>query len=252
MSASEYRCSINAGRTPTSSRRPSVRTLRHWSRHTPRMPVKPVRSSALRSSSSDKAAAVARTHRCRADPLQSCFQSSTHFPDRAAARSLRLFLRALHSPSGGRRQEQEFHSRPSARTGYRESAHVRPHSIRLRSLHPFRRIQRSQSRWRQRRSRIEAADGGTMSTAGGLVFMGNSAFDASTGEKLWEEPLLGDRPVSWISYMLDGKQFVTILARSSPNNRLFTFMLDGKEPMPPLPVPAPGRGRGNASPTAAQ
>ena len=79
--------------------------------------------------------------------------------------------------------------------------------------------------------------GGTMSTAGGLVFMGNSAFDASTGEKLWEEPLLGDRPVSWISYLLDGKQYLTILARSSPNNRLFTFTLDGKEQMPPLPDP---------------
>jgi hypothetical protein len=81
--------------------------------------------------------------------------------------------------------------------------------------------------------------GGTMSTAGGLVFMGNSAFDASTGEKLWEEPLLGERPVSWISYMLDGKQYLSILARSSPNNRLFTFTLDGGGTMPALPPPAP-------------
>jgi quinohemoprotein ethanol dehydrogenase len=94
--------------------------------------------------------------------------------------------------------------------------------------------------------------GGTMSTAGGLVFMGNSAFDASTGEKLWEEPLLGDRPVSWISYMLDGKQYLTILARSSPNNRLFTFTLDGKEPMPPLPAPAVDAGKGNVPPTPRQ
>jgi quinohemoprotein ethanol dehydrogenase len=101
--------------------------------------------------------------------------------------------------------------------------------------------------------------GGTMSTAGGLVFMGNSAFDAATGEKLWEEPLLGDRPVSWISYMLDGKQYLTILARSSPNNRLFTFTLDGKETMPPVPPLAPGAGRGatgagrgGAPPPAAQ
>jgi hypothetical protein len=109
---------------------------------------------------------------------------------------------------------------------------------------------KQQERWRN----IFGAGGpggGTMSTAGGLVFMGNSAFDASTGEKLWEEPLLGERPVSWISYLLDGKQYVTILARSSPNNRLFTFTLDGKEPMPPLPAPAAGVGEANAPrPTA--
>ena len=78
-----------------------------------------------------------------------------------------------------------------------------------------------------------------MATAGGLVFMGNSAYDAQSGEKLWEEPLLGDRPVSWISYMLDGKQYVALLARSSPNNRLFTFTLDGGGTMPALRPAAP-------------
>ena len=79
-----------------------------------------------------------------------------------------------------------------------------------------------------------APGGGTMATAGGLVFMGNSAYDAESGQKLWEEPLLGDRPVSWISYLLDGKQYVALLARSSPNNRLFTFTLDGGGTMPAL------------------
>ena len=90
--------------------------------------------------------------------------------------------------------------------------------------------------------------GGTLATAGGLVFLGNSAYDAETGEKLWEEPLLGDRPVSWISYMLDGKQYLSILARSSPNNRLFTFTVDGGGTMPALPTPAPNPGRGNGIP----
>ncbi|MBZ5575998.1 MAG: PQQ-dependent dehydrogenase, methanol/ethanol family [Acidobacteriia bacterium] len=95
-----------------------------------------------------------------------------------------------------------------------------------------------------------APGGGTLATAGGLVFMGNSAYDAETGEKLWEEPQLGDRPVNWISYMLDGKQYFAILARSSPNNRLFTFTLDGGATMPPVPPPAaaPARGRGAAGP----
>jgi hypothetical protein len=92
-----------------------------------------------------------------------------------------------------------------------------------------------------------------LATAGGLVFLGNSAYDAETGEKLWEEPLLGDRPVSWISYMLDGKQYLSILARSSPNNRLFTFTVDGGGTMPAVPPPpAPAPGRGNATPAPAK
>jgi quinohemoprotein ethanol dehydrogenase len=103
----------------------------------------------------------------------------------------------------------------------------------------------------QERWRIIIGPGGTagatMSTAGGLVFSGNKAYDALTGEQLWEEPLLGDRPVSWISYMLDGRQYLTVLARNSPNNRLFTFTLDGKGAMPALPPPpAAGEGRGAA------
>ena len=68
---------------------------------------------------------------------------------------------------------------------------------------------KQQERWRNVFG-ANGPGGGTMSTAGGLVFMGNSTFDASSGEKLWEEPLLGDRPVSWISYMLDGKQYLVV------------------------------------------
>ncbi len=84
------------------------------------------------------------------------------------------------------------------------------------------------------------------------MFLGNSAFDAQTGEKLWTEPLLGDRPVTWISYMLDGKQHLSILARGNPNNRLFTFTLDGGGTMPELPRPAPAQGRGNGTPAPAR
>jgi len=97
-----------------------------------------------------------------------------------------------------------------------------------------------------------APGGGTLATAGGLVFMGNSAYDAGTGEKLWEAPLLGERPVSWISYMLDGKQYLAILARNSPNNRLFTFTLDGGATMPPLPPPTPAQGKAKGAPAPAK
>jgi quinohemoprotein ethanol dehydrogenase len=89
--------------------------------------------------------------------------------------------------------------------------------------------------------------GGTLATAGGLVFNGNTVYDAESGEVLWNEPLLGERPVTWISYLLDGKQYLTLLARNSPNNRLFTFTLDGGKAMPELPPPTPAQGKGKAN-----
>jgi quinohemoprotein ethanol dehydrogenase len=77
--------------------------------------------------------------------------------------------------------------------------------------------------------------GGTLATAGNLVFHGSIAYNAETGEKLWDGSI-GGLPVTPITYVLDGKQFVTLLGRAYPGNRLFTFVLDGKEPMPPLPA----------------
>jgi quinohemoprotein ethanol dehydrogenase len=100
---------------------------------------------------------------------------------------------------------------------------------------------KQQERWRNVFG-ATGPGGGTLATAGGLVFMGNSAFHAATGEKLWEEPLLGERPVGWISYLLDGKQYFSVLARANPNNRLFTFTLDGGAAMPPMPPASPAQG----------
>jgi quinohemoprotein ethanol dehydrogenase len=100
---------------------------------------------------------------------------------------------------------------------------------------------KQQERWRNLFG-TTGPGGGTLATAGGLVFMGNTVFNADTGEKLWEEPMLGERPVGWISYLLDGKQYFSVLARANPNNRLFTFTLDGKATMPELPPPAPAQG----------
>jgi quinohemoprotein ethanol dehydrogenase len=96
---------------------------------------------------------------------------------------------------------------------------------------------KQQERWRNLFG-ATGPGGGTLATAGGFVLMGNTAFDAATGQKLWEEPLLGERPVGWISYLLDGKQYFSVLARANPNNRLFTFTLDGGAAMPELPPPA--------------
>jgi hypothetical protein len=82
--------------------------------------------------------------------------------------------------------------------------------------------------------------GGTVATAGNLVIHGSTAYNAETDEKLWEVDL-GGTYCTPISYMLDGKQYIAIFARAYPNNRLFVFALDGKEPLPAVRPPAPAR-----------
>jgi quinohemoprotein ethanol dehydrogenase len=79
--------------------------------------------------------------------------------------------------------------------------------------------------------------GGAMATAGNLVFHGGAAYHAETGEKLWSVDL-GGGIVTPISYMLDGKQYVSWLAGPQTNSRVYTFVLDGRAAMP-SPVPAP-------------
>ncbi|MBN8818038.1 MAG: PQQ-dependent dehydrogenase, methanol/ethanol family [Sphingomonas sp.] len=99
--------------------------------------------------------------------------------------------------------------------------------------------------------------GGTLATAGNLVFQGSiernfSAFAADTGRKLWEMPV-GNVAVSGpVTYMIDGVQYVAVNAgwtgaivanlgsgfRVSPA-RLLVFRLDAKGvALPPLPPPS--------------
>jgi quinohemoprotein ethanol dehydrogenase len=80
--------------------------------------------------------------------------------------------------------------------------------------------------------------GGTLATAGNLLFQGPVAYNAETGEKLWESEIGGPQ-VTPITYMLDGKQYVTMFARGYPDNRLFTFVLDGKAEIPAAKDSAP-------------
>ena len=116
--------------------------------------------------------------------------------------------------------------------------------------------------WRAQQPGLWA--GGTLATAGGLVFIGEAsgdlaAYDAATGEKLWHVGC--GRPISAppISYALDGVQYVAVLvgwggspavegAYSKPGGLrmtyrdggrgLFVFALDGKLPLPKRPVAA--------------
>ena len=60
-------------------------------------------------------------------------------------------------------------------------------------------------------------DGGTLSTAGGLVFEGTAdrrfiAFDAATGEKLWQSASPSGIIAAPVTYAVDGQQYVAVMA----------------------------------------
>jgi quinohemoprotein ethanol dehydrogenase len=81
--------------------------------------------------------------------------------------------------------------------------------------------------------------GGTMTTAGNLVFAASNdgsfeAFSADKGEKLWSAKLMPGF-ANPVSFMLDGKQYVSVLAGRTGKGRLYTFALDGSVPLPPPP-----------------
>lgn len=101
--------------------------------------------------------------------------------------------------------------------------------------------------------RVEHAspwNGGTVTTAGNLVFQGTAdgrfvAYDARDGKKLWESPMGTGVVASPITYEVDGKQYVSIAVgwggvfgvtnRATDLNspgRVYTFALGGKAPMP--------------------
>jgi quinohemoprotein ethanol dehydrogenase len=70
--------------------------------------------------------------------------------------------------------------------------------------------------------------GGVLSTAGNLIFVGDAAgtlhaFDPATGKSLWAAEMQPGVATP-VTYMLDGKQYVSVLAGAS-NGRVFTFAL---------------------------
>jgi quinohemoprotein ethanol dehydrogenase len=95
--------------------------------------------------------------------------------------------------------------------------------------------------------------GGTMTTAGNLVFAASNsgdfeAFSADKGEKLWSVKLQAGF-ANPVCYMLDGKEYVSVLAGRQGKGRLYTFTLDGNTPVPPPPAPA---ARAGAPPPAGE
>jgi alcohol dehydrogenase (cytochrome c)/quinohemoprotein ethanol dehydrogenase len=103
--------------------------------------------------------------------------------------------------------------------------------------------------------------GGTVATAGNLVFQGTAlgefiAYQADTGRKLWSAPTQAGITASPITYEVGGRQYVAIetgwggafaisageiaLAKRAPTNtpRLLVFALDGTDSLPPAAIPA--------------
>jgi len=93
-------------------------------------------------------------------------------------------------------------------------------------------------------------NGGTLTTAGNLVFQGTAdgrfiAYNATSGEKLWETPTGTGVVAAASTYMMDGKQYVSVAVGwggvfgisqrvtelQSPGT-VYTFAVDGKAPLP--------------------
>jgi quinohemoprotein ethanol dehydrogenase len=99
-------------------------------------------------------------------------------------------------------------------------------------------------------------NGGTLATAGGLVFQGDaqgnlSAYAARSGARLWSLNLGAGIVAPPISYAVGGRQYVAVAvgwggglpqvagalstaARSAGINRLVVLALDGRAPLPPV------------------
>jgi quinohemoprotein ethanol dehydrogenase len=95
-------------------------------------------------------------------------------------------------------------------------------------------------------------NGGTLTTAGNLVFQGTEdgrfvAYSADKGEKLFELSVGTGIIASPVTYELDGVQYVSVMAgwggafplaggdgkgAAPAAGKLFTFVLNGKQPMP--------------------
>jgi quinohemoprotein ethanol dehydrogenase len=93
-------------------------------------------------------------------------------------------------------------------------------------------------------------NGGTLTTAGNLVFQGTAdgrfiAYNATSGEKLWETPTGTGVVAAASTYLIDGVQYVSVAVGwggvfgisqrvtelQSPGT-VYTFALDGKAPLP--------------------
>jgi len=102
--------------------------------------------------------------------------------------------------------------------------------------------------WTQ--EQVSPWNGGTLTTAGNLVFQGTAdgrfiAYHAASGAKLWESPTGTGVIAAPVSYMVDGRQYVSVAVgwggvygqaqratdRQGPGT-VYTFAVGGKAPLP--------------------
>jgi len=102
--------------------------------------------------------------------------------------------------------------------------------------------------WRQ--EHVSPWNGGTLTTAGNLVFQGTAdgrfvAYNATTGDKLWESPTGTGVVAAPATYLIDGVQYVSVAVGwggvfgqaeratelNSPGT-VYTFAVDRKAPLP--------------------
>lgn len=105
--------------------------------------------------------------------------------------------------------------------------------------------------WRQ--EYLSPWNGGTTTTAGGLVFQGSAdarfiAYDAKTGDALWQVPVSSGVIAGPSTFEIDGTQYVSIAvgwggvyglaqrhSERMGTGRVYTFRLDGEAKMPEIP-----------------
>ena len=93
-------------------------------------------------------------------------------------------------------------------------------------------------------------NGGTLATAGNLVFQGTAAgdfiaYNATTGQKLWSSWATTGIVAPPMTYMIDGKQYVSVMAgwggafpkKHVSYGRLLTFAIGGTATLPSKPRP---------------
>jgi alcohol dehydrogenase (cytochrome c)/quinohemoprotein ethanol dehydrogenase len=102
--------------------------------------------------------------------------------------------------------------------------------------------------WTQRQA---SGSGGTLTTAGNLVFQGTagqklSALRADTGEIIWSTPTQGNVVPGPVSYSIDGVQYIAAISSASTGfaaaqgtNHLLVYKIGGKMTMPPAPPQVP-------------
>jgi quinohemoprotein ethanol dehydrogenase len=125
---------------------------------------------------------------------------------------------------------------------------------------------KQEARWQQPYDHIH--NGGTLTTAGNLVFQGSAdgrliAYSADKGEKIWQQSVSSASVAGPITYSVEDEQYVAFnvgwggafpitfgalayRTRVVPDSRLMVFKLGGKKPMPEvkrreltLPSPPP-------------